>query len=125
MAALVVSTDWSANAADEGDKTAGSTPSPLNCAVWGEVEELSFTLRVPVLAPRAVGVKVTEILQFAPAASAFGAIGHFEVCPKPAETEILLIVSGTVRVLLRVRVRAVLVVCTGQLPKLRLAGLRV
>jgi hypothetical protein len=63
----------------EGDKTAGYTPVPLNCAVWGEVDELSFTLSVPLIPPRAVGVKLTEILQLAPAANVFGEIGHFEV----------------------------------------------
>ncbi len=86
---------------------------------------MSFTLRVPVLAPRTVGVKVTEILQLAPAASVLGAIGHFEVCPNSAEAEILLIVSGTVWVLLRVTILTVLVVCTIQFPKDKLAGLRV
>jgi hypothetical protein len=110
---------------DEDDKTAGYTPFSLNCAVWGEAEELSFTFSVPVLAPRTVGVQVTEILQLAPAASVFGAIGHFEACPKFPETEMLLIVKGTVRVLLRVTVFAVLVVCRTQFPKATVVGLNV
>jgi hypothetical protein len=41
------------------------------------------------------------------------------------ETEILLMVSGTVWVLLRVTVLTVLVVCTTKFPKDKLAGLRV
>jgi hypothetical protein len=79
LTALVVFTNWLPKANAEDDKAAGYTPLPLNCAVWGEVEELSSTFRVPVFAPRTVGVKVTEILQLAPAASVFGATGHFEV----------------------------------------------
>lgn len=88
----------------EGDRTAGYTPVPLNCAVWGEVPELSLMLRVPVIVPRTVGVKLTEIEQLAPAASVFGAIGHFEDCPKFPRTEIPLIASGVAWVLLRVTV---------------------
>lgn len=84
-----------------------------------------MTVNVPVLVPRTVGVKVTEILQLAPAASVFGATGHFEVCPKFPETEMLLIVSDPVSVLLRVTVSIELVVCTTQFPKDKLAGLRV
>jgi hypothetical protein len=79
LTALVVFTNWLPKANAEDDKAAGYTPLPLNCAVWGEVEELSSTFSVPVFAPRTVGVKVTEILQLAPAASVVGAIGHFEV----------------------------------------------
>ena len=86
---------------------------------------MSFTLRVPVRAPRAVGVKVIEMLQRAPAVSVFGAIGHFDVCAKSPDTEILLIASGTVWVLLTVTILAVLVVCTTQFPNDELAGLRV
>ena len=122
---LVVFTNWFPNATEEGDKTAGYTPFPLSCAVCGEVDELSATLKVPVLAPRAVAVKVTEILQLAPVARVFGEIGHFDVCAKFPETEMLLIVSGNVCALLRTMVLAVLVVCTTQFPKLTVVGLRV
>ena len=94
LATLFVFKNWLPNLRDEADKAAGVTPSPLNGTVCGEPGELSFTLRVPLRVPRAVGVKVTEILQLAPAASVLGEIGHFEVCWKSPETEILLIASG-------------------------------
>jgi hypothetical protein len=79
LIALLVFNNLLPNETVEGDKTAGYNPVPLNCAVWGEVDELSFTLSVPLIPPRAVGVKLTEILQLAPAANVFGEIGHFEV----------------------------------------------
>jgi hypothetical protein len=91
-------------AAVAGDKTAGYTPVPLSCAAWGEVEELSLTLRVPETVPRTVGVKLTEMVQLAPAASVFGALGHFEVCPKFPRMEILLIVRGVAWVFVKVTV---------------------
>ena len=125
LTALVVFTNWLPNARDDADKTAGYTPFPLNGKVWGEVEELSFTLRVPVLAPRAAGVKVTEILQLAPAASVLGAIGHFEVSAKSPDTEMLLMLSDTVCGLLRVTTLAVLVVCISQFPNATMVGVKV
>lgn len=82
-----------------GFKPTGDTPVPLSCAVWEEVEPLSFTVKVPVRAPSTVGVKVTETLQVAPAPSVLGAIGQVEVSAKSPETVMLLIVSGVVRVL--------------------------
>ncbi len=125
LTVLVVFTDWLPNASNEADNPAGVIPVPLSFAVWGEFRALSLTVNVPVRVPRAVGVKVTEIVQFALAASVPGAIGHVEVCPKSPETEILPIASGTVWVLFRTTVSTVLVVCTTQFPKARLVGLRV
>ena len=125
LGALVVPIPWGAKPRLAGNKLTGAVPVPLNVAVCGEFEALSLTVSIPVLAPRAVGVNVTEILQLAPAASVFGASGHFEVCPKSPETEILLIVSGTDWVLLRMTFSALLVVCTTQFPKETLVGVRV
>ena len=88
-------------------------------------EALSLTVSVPVRTPSAAGVKVAEILQLPAAASVAGAIGHVEVCPKSPETEMLLIASGAVVVLLRTMALDVLVVFTTQFPKLRLVGVRV
>ena len=119
---LLVFTAWLPNAKDGADKTAGYTPVPLNCTVCGEVEESSFTLRVPVVAPKAVGLKVTEILQLAPDASVFG---HFVLSPKAPETETLLIVRASACVLLRVTVSALLVVFTTNAPNVTVVGLRV
>ena len=125
LAALVVFTVWLPKTSDVDDKLTGVNPVPLSCAVWGVFEPLSLTLSVPARTPSTVGVKVTEILQFPPAASVAGAIGHVEVCPKSPETEMLLIASGAVVVLLRTTALDVLVVCTTQFPKLRLVGVRV
>jgi hypothetical protein len=86
---------------------------------------LSFTVKVPVLTPKVVGLKVTEILQLFPAASVSGSIGHVEVSANTPEAAMLLMVSGTVRVLLRVTVSGVLVVCTTQSPKNRVPWPRV
>ena len=125
MAALLAFTNWLPKARDDGDRPTGVTPVPLSCAVCGVFEALSPTVSVPVRTPSAVGVKVTETLQLPPAASVAGAIGHVEVCPKSPETEMLLIASGAVVVLLRTTALDVLVVCTTQFPKPRLVGVRV
>jgi hypothetical protein len=45
-------------------------------------------VRVPVLAPSAVGVNVIEILQLDPAASVLGDAGQSEICAKSPEAEI-------------------------------------
>jgi len=78
-----------------------------------------------VRAPRAVGVKVTRIWHFAPAASVFGEIGQVDVSAKSPDVEILLMVSGTVSVLVSTVALDVLVVCTTQLPNPTVAGLKV
>jgi hypothetical protein len=113
------------NARVAADKVAAFTPVPLNPIVCGDVEELSFTLRVPVLTPKTVGENVTEILQLLPAASVSGSIGHSEVSANAPEAEMLLMVNGTARVLVRVTASAVLVVWTTQSPKNKVVSLRV
>jgi len=62
-----------------GSRATGVTPAPLNCAVCGLLEALSLTVRVPVSEPSAIGVNVTVILHFAPAAKVLGAMGQVEV----------------------------------------------
>ncbi len=96
LTALVVFTDWLANASNETDKPAGVTPLPLRFAVWGELGALSLTVNVPVRVPKAVGVKVTEIVQLSFAANTFGDNGQFEVCAKSPEVEIPAMVTGVV-----------------------------
>lgn len=78
------------------DKVTGAVPVPVNVAVCGEFGALSPTVRVPVRVPAAVGVKVTEIVQLALAASVAGAIGHIEVRAKLPEIEIAAIARGAV-----------------------------
>ena len=47
--------------------TAAITPVPVNAAFWGLPLALSVTDRVPVRVPVAIGLKLTLILQLAPA----------------------------------------------------------
>lgn len=96
LAALVVLTTWLLNVRVDGDKPTAITPVPVNCAVCGELGASSMIVSVPVRAPSAVGVKVTEIVHVSFAASVFGDNGQFEVCAKSPETEIWVIVKGTV-----------------------------
>jgi hypothetical protein len=96
VTALVMPMAWLPNASDEADKVTGVAPVPLNCAVCGELEALSLTVSVPVTEPVAVGVKVTEIWQFAPAPNVLGDNGQVEVCPKLPVAEIAAMVRGTV-----------------------------
>lgn len=77
-----------------------------------------------MLAPRAVGVKVTGILQLAPAARVLGAIGQLEVCAKSPEVVIPLIVRGAVGALVRVTVLGLLVVSATWPEKVRVPGLK-
>jgi hypothetical protein len=49
--------------------TLNPEPIPLKLIVCGELATLSVIVSVPVRGPTAVGVKVTEIVQFAPAAT--------------------------------------------------------
>ena len=48
--------------------TVEETPMPDRATVWGLLASESFTVRVPVRLPVAVGVNVTLIVQFDPAA---------------------------------------------------------
>jgi len=57
---------------------------------------LSLTVSAPVSVPRALGVKVTEIAQFVPAANVFGEVGQVDVCAKLPVVEMPAIVRGTV-----------------------------
>lgn len=122
---LVVFSTWLAKTRLAEDRLTGATPVPLSCAVCGEFEAPSVTVSIPVRAPMTVGVNVTAILQVAPAGRVFGAMAQFEVSPKSPEAEMLLMLSGTVCMLLRVKISDVLVVFAGQLPKLKLVGPRV
>jgi hypothetical protein len=78
-AALVVPTTWDAKETLVGVRvTAGWVPVPLSATECGLPAALSVTVTEAVLLPVAEGVKVTEIVQDAPAASE---AGHVFVCP--------------------------------------------
>ena len=106
FAGLVVLSIWLAKVRLLGDKLTGRTPVPVNEAVWGEVEALSVTVRVPLRLPETVGVKVTEIVQVAPAARVLGDKGQLEVSAKSPEAAILVMVRATLWLFFSVRVLA-------------------
>ena len=56
-----------------------SEPVPDKLTICGVVLALSVIVRVPVLVPIAVGVKVTEIVQLFPPARVFGDSGQVDV----------------------------------------------
>jgi CRISPR/Cas system-associated exonuclease Cas4 (RecB family) len=67
---LLVPTNWFPNDNELGDRvTVDTIPVPVKATVCGLPLALSFTVSVPVLAPVAVGVKVTLMVQVAPAAT--------------------------------------------------------
>ena len=80
----------------DADKVTGTTPVPLNEALWGEFEALSLTVRVPVWLPETSGVKVTEIVHSVTAARVLGESGQLEVWAKLPEVTILVMLRGTV-----------------------------
>jgi hypothetical protein len=116
LAALTPFTDWLPNTIDDADKLAGTIPVPLNCAVWGEFEASSVTVKVPVRAPSTAGVKVTETLQVNFAASVLGDRGQFEVCAKSPEVEMAAMVNGPDSLFCSVRILTGLVTFNAWLP---------
>ena len=50
-------------------RVTGKMPVPVMVAVWGLFEALSVTLRVPLSAPRILGVNVTVMVQYPPLAA--------------------------------------------------------
>src|SRR5205807_476672 len=57
-------------------KSGAAVPCPLSVMICGLPPALSVTDSVPVRAPEAVGVKVTLMVQFAPAAKVAGLVGQ-------------------------------------------------
>jgi len=101
-------------------------PVPLNEAVWGEPAASSATATDALKLPAAVGPKVTEIVQFAPAAR--DALQVFVWWNWPASAPVTLMplmFSTALPGFDKVSVCAALVLPTLTLPKERLAGFRV
>src|SRR5207302_960993 len=107
-------------------KSGAAVPFPLSVMICGLPPALSVTDSVPVRAPEAVGVKVTLMVQFAPAAKVAGLVGQalapVLVAAKSPEAANELIVKAAVPVFVSVTVIGVLVVASGWLPKPRLVG---
>src|SRR5437667_352641 len=94
--------------------------------ICGLPPALSVSDSVPVRAPEAVGVKVTLMVQFAPAAKVAGLVGQalapVLVAAKSPEAANELIEIGRASCRERVTVMGVVVAASGWLPKPRLVG---
>src|SRR5437762_4467646 len=76
---LVVPKFWLLKVSVVGERLGKPAPVPERLAVCGLLVALSVTVKAPLRVPVAVGVKVTLIVQFAPAASE---AAQLLVCPK-------------------------------------------
>lgn len=81
--------------------------------------------KVPVRIPRTDGLKVTEIVQLAPAPNLWVASGQVEVWEKSPEVEIPEIVNGTVWLFFSVKLVGALAMPNNRFPNEMLAGVRV
>ena len=68
MVALVIATAWLPNDKLAGETVACTTPVPDKAAFCGLLLALSVIVSVPVRLPVPVGVKITLIVHFVPAA---------------------------------------------------------
>jgi hypothetical protein len=103
----------------EVEEIATASPTPVKATVCGEPLALSVIVSVPVRAPTAVGVKVTETMQLAPAATLAPQV---LVCAKSPEAAIEVTANAPVPGLDRVSVWAALVVPTVADAKVRADG---
>jgi hypothetical protein len=91
-----------ANVREAGESVApGPAPVPVRLAVWVVGLALSVTVTVPVLCPLAVGLKLTLMLQEAPATTLEPQVLVWEKLPV---TAMLVILRAAVPVFERVRV---------------------
>jgi len=112
-AVLVVPTAWLPKLKLAGEAVAvGETPVPVKETVCGLPAALSVMVRKPGRVPPVEGVKVTLIVQFAPAAIVAGATGQLLVCAKSPVMAIELMTRGAVPELVTVTACAALVVPT-------------
>src|SRR5205085_9850430 len=93
-----------------------ATPVPLKATVCGLPHALSLIERLALRLPVAAGVKVTLMVQVAPAARVFGLLGHVLVWAKSPELVpaklMLLMVKAALPLLVSVTACAVLVLFT-------------
>src|SRR5437588_330949 len=127
IGALVVASSWLPKSRLVGaNPTAGAVPFPLKVGRASRREGVSATESAAVRAPEAVGVKVTLIVQFPPAAKVAGVVGQalapVLVAAKSPEAANELIVKAAVPVFVSVTVIGALVVASNWLPKSRLVG---
>lgn len=102
------------------------TPVPDKVTVWGLAVPLSLMLKVEFIVPAFCGVKVTLMVQFAPAATVPLVLPtgmHVFVCVNDGSPVVTLVtVSGLVPVLVRVTETGTLLVPTFWLPNAMLVG---
>src|SRR5205807_1366794 len=127
IAVLVVASSWLPKPRLVGaNPTPGAVPFPLRDRKSGVQGAMSASDSVPVRAPEAVGVKVTLMVQFAPAAKVAGLVGQalapVLVAAKSLEAANELIVKAAAPVFVSVTVIGALVVASSWLPKSRLVG---
>ncbi len=94
-------------------------PVPVRATVCGEPAALLMMLRVPVRVPAVVGEKVTEMMQFAPAATL---VPQVLVSAKSPEAEMDVMFKAAWPELVKVTVWAVLIVPVSCEANVRLAG---
>src|SRR5437588_529311 len=124
---LVVVSSWLPKPRLVGvNPTPGPVPFPLSATVCGLPAALSPSDSVPVRAPKAVGVKVTLMVQFPPAAKVVGLVGQalapVLVAAKSPEAANELIVKAAAPVFVSVTVIGALVVASNLHPALTLVG---
>src|SRR5437016_6091171 len=124
IGALVVASSWLPKSRLVGaNPTPGAVLFPLGVMICGLPPALSVSDSVPVRAPEAVGVKVTLMVQFAPAAKVPALHDALPisvlVAAKSPEAANELIVKAAVPVFVSVTVIGALVVASGWLPKSR------
>src|SRR5438034_966192 len=122
IGALVVASSWLPKSRLVGaNPTPGAVPFPLRENICGLPPASSASDSVPVRAPEAVGVKVTLMVQFAPAAKVAGLVGQalapVLVAAKSPEAANELIVKAAVPVFVSVTVIGALVVASGCPPR--------
>lgn len=104
--------------------SAAANPVPVSVMACGEPAALSVIVTLAERLPTASGLKVTEIVQFAPAATLGPQVWVWAKSPELAPvTKMLVIDKGAVPVLVSVTTCAALVTPTSKLPKLRLLKL--
>jgi hypothetical protein len=120
---LGVPTGWLENVTEDVLKLAiAVTPLPASWSVCGLPAALSVTVSVPVRAPDAVGVKVTEMVHVPPAGKLFAVVVHVSVSLKSPVAAIELIASVEVPRFVTVTVWGELVFPCRVLWKLTAAG---
>src|SRR2546429_226701 len=119
---LVVASSWLPKSRLVGaNPTPGAVPFPLRENICGLPPASSASDSVPVRAPEAVGVKVTLMVQFPPAAKVAGLVGQalapVLVAAKSPEAANELIVKAAAPVFVSVTVIGALVVASGWIPR--------